>query len=128
MFGLRHAETINITEPDSPLITGEKLTINDGRQQVFSVTALKIAFPPRRPEESDQPVDHPPLDELVLLPRLDTDQVHAVSPADVPAGDPVHLEVLGHIVLPGEEVVVRPELRVLDPVGAVLGVWQGQGS
>ena len=128
MFGLRHAETINITEPDSPLITGEKLTINDGRQQVFSVTALKIAFPPRRPEESDQAVDHPPLDELVLLLGLDTDQVHAVSPADVPASDPVHLEVLGEVVLPGEEVVVSLVLGVFDPVGAVPGVGQTQGA
>ena len=128
MFGLRHAETINITEPDSPLITGEKLTINDGRQQVFSVTALKIAFPPRRPEESDQAVDHPPLDELVLLLGLDADQVHAVSPADVPASDPVHLEVLSKFVLPGEEVVVSLVLGVFDPVGAVPGVGQTQSS
>ena len=45
-----------------------------------------------------------------------------MPPADVSPSEPVHLEVLGHIVLPGEEVVVRPELCVLDPVSAVLGV------
>ena len=49
-----------------------------------------------------------------------------MSPADVPASEPVHLEVLGHLVLPREKVVVRPKLCVLDPVGAVLRVRQSQ--
>ena len=51
-----------------------------------------------------------------------------MSPADVPPSQPVHLEVLGGLVLPGEEVVVLPEPGLLDPVGAVLGVGEGQGS
>ena len=114
-------------EPGSHLITAG-LTINNGRLQVFSVTASEIAFPPRRPEESDQPVDHPLLDELVLLLGLDADQVHAMSPADVPACDPVHLEILGEVVLPGEEVVVALVLGVFDPVSAVPGVGQTEGS
>ena len=40
----------------------------------------------------------------------------------------IHLEVLGEVVLPGEEVVVALVLGVLDPVGAVPGVWQTEGS
>ena len=50
-----------------------------------------------------------------------------MSPADVSASDPVHLEVLGEVVLPGEEVVVSLVLGVLDPVGAVPGVGQAEG-
>ena len=51
-----------------------------------------------------------------------------MSPADVPASDPVNLEVLGEVVLPGEEVVVSLVLGVFDPVGAVPGVGQTQGA
>jgi len=51
-----------------------------------------------------------------------------MPPTDVPASDPVHLQVPGEFVLPGEEVVVVVVLRVLDPVGAVPGVWETQGS
>ena len=51
-----------------------------------------------------------------------------MSPADVPPSQPVHLEVLGGLVLPGEEVVVLSEPGLLDPVGAVLRVGEGQGS
>ena len=50
-----------------------------------------------------------------------------MPPADVPPSDPVHLEVLGEVVLPGEEVVVALVLGVLDPVGAVPGVGQTEG-
>ena len=73
-------------------------------------------------------LDHPSLEELVLIPRLNGDQVHAVSPADVPSRQPVHLEVLSSLVLPGEEVVVISELGLLDPVGAVLRVGKGESS
>ena len=73
-------------------------------------------------------LDHPSLEELVLIPRLNGDQVHAVSPADVPSRQPVHLEVLGSLVLPGEEVVVLSELGLFDPVSAVLSVGEGEGS
>ena len=73
-------------------------------------------------------LDHPSLEELVLIPRLNGDQVHAVSPADVPSRQPVHLEVLSSLVLPGEEVVVLSELGLFDPVSAVLSVGEGEGS
>ena len=51
-----------------------------------------------------------------------------MPPADVPASDPVHLEVPGEVVLPGEEVVVVVELCVFDPVRAVRGVGEAQSS
>ena len=51
-----------------------------------------------------------------------------MSPAYVPASDPVHLEVLGEVVLPGEEVIVSLVLGVFDPVGTVPGVGQTQGA
>ena len=51
-----------------------------------------------------------------------------MSPADVPPSQPVHLQVLGGLVLPGEEVVVISELGLLDPVGAVLRVGKGESS
>ena len=73
-------------------------------------------------------LDHSSLKELVLIPGLDGDEVHAVSPADVPPSQPVHLQVLGGLVLPGEEVVVISELGLLDPVGAVLRVGKGESS
>ena len=135
--GAGHAEIINITgwavrrvivmTPSHLTPSQRPLTINYRRLEVFPVTAVKVTLPTRGPEESDQAIDHPLLDELVLLPGLDTDQVHAVPPADVPPSDPVHLEVLGEVVLPGEEVVVALVLGVLDPVGAVPGVGQTEG-
>ena len=73
-------------------------------------------------------LDHSSLKELVLIPGLDGDEVHAVSPADVPPSQPVHLQVLGGLVLPGEEVVVISELGLLDPVGTVLRVGKGESS
>ena len=51
-----------------------------------------------------------------------------MPPADVPPSDPVNLEVPGEVILPGEEVVVVVELRVLDPVRAVPGVGEAESS
>ena len=90
------------------------LTINNAGLQVLSVTAGKVTFSTRGPEESDEPIDHPGLDKLILLPGLDADQVHAMSPADVTASDPVHLEVLGQVILPREEIIVTLEFCVFD--------------
>ena len=64
----------------------------------------------------------------MYLPCFKRDQVHAVPPADVPPCDPVHLDVLGKVVLPGEEVVVTIELCMFDSIGTVPGVGQTQGS
>ena len=78
----------------SLLALTSRLTVNIGRLQVLSVTTSEIAFPARGPEEPDQSVDHPPLDELILLPGLDADQVHAVPPADVTTRQPVNLNIV----------------------------------
>ena len=51
-----------------------------------------------------------------------------MPPADVPAGHPVHLEVLCQVILPGEEVVVTVELCMLDPVCTVPGIGKAEGS
>ena len=67
------------------------LTIDNAGLEVLSVTAGKVAFSARGPEEPDEAVDHPGLDKLVLLPGLDADQVHAVTPANVAPRDPVNL-------------------------------------
>ena len=86
------------------------------------------SFPPAGcPEEADEPIDHPLLEELILLSGLYADKVHAVSPADIPARDPVHLQLLGQFVLPAEEVAVAAKLCVFDPVGTVLRVGQTEG-
>ena len=74
--------------------------------KIFSFTSCKITLPARCPEEPDETIDHPLLEELVLLPGLDADQVHAVPPADVPPRQPVNLQVLGQLIFPGEEIVV----------------------
>ena len=60
------------------------------------------------------------------LPCFQRHQVHAVPPADVPAGDPVHLQVLGQVILPGEEAVVTIKLSMLDTVCTVPWVGQAQ--
>ena len=67
------------------------LTIDNAGLEVLPVTAGKVAFSARGPEEPDEAVDHPGLDKLVLLPGLDADQVHAVTPANVAPRDPVNL-------------------------------------
>ena len=59
----------------------------------------------------DQPVDHPGLDELVFLPSLDADQVHAVTPADVAACDPVYLTSTHFFKR--EKLIQNPTLRSL---------------
>ena len=73
------------------------LTIDNARLEVFSVTPGKVAFSARCPEEPDEAVDHPGLDELVLLPRLNADQVHAVTAANIAARDPVNLLYISFI-------------------------------
>ena len=55
---------------------------------------MEVTLPAAGPEEPDPSVDHRLLDKLVLLPRLNTDQVHAVTTTDVPTRDPVNLQVL----------------------------------
>ena len=67
------------------------LTIDNTGLKVLPVTPGKVAFSARGPEEPDEAIDHPGLDELVLLPGLDADQVHAVTAANVSARDPVNL-------------------------------------
>ena len=91
------------------------LTINNARLQIFSVTALKIAFSARCPEEPYETIDHPLLDKLILLPGLNADQVHAVSPADVPPCQPVHLQIFGQVILPREKIIVTSMLGMFYP-------------
>ena len=99
---------------DVPRCLYSLLTIDNAGLQVLSVAASKVTFSTRGPEEPDEPIDHPGLDKLVLLPGLDAHQVHAVSPADVAATDPVHLEVLSQVILPREKIIVALEFCVFD--------------
>ena len=104
------------------------LTVDNGGLEIRPVASRKITFSPGCPEESDGALDHPVLQELILLLGLDGHQIHAVSSANVPPSYPVNLEVLGQIVLPGEKVVVPAVLRMLDPVRTVSWVGKAEGS
>jgi len=96
--------------------------------QVGTVATLKVAFPARGPEEANKAVDHSPLQELILFPSLNADEVHAVATANISPGDPVNLEVFCQLILPAKEIVVSVVLRVFDPVCTILWVGEAKSS
>ncbi len=72
---------------------------------------------PKKPSHATVPLK---MSLCINSPAFKGHQVHAVTAADIASRQPVHLQVLGQLILPGEEVVVTLEICMTNSVRTIL--------
>jgi len=105
---------------------GPEPSIDVGRLQVLSVTALEVAESARGPDVGKVVHLEELLDHLVLGGGLEADEVHAVLTTDVTAIKPVNLSICVVIFFAREKVVVSSKLKMFWSVCTFVRIWEGK--